>query len=353
MISDLYPSNVTTKDKQVMTVDSFVIWQVVDPVKYLSSLNASLENAENRLENIVYNSVKTVLSATSQEEIISGRDGQLAKTITENTGTAMDAYGIKILSVETKKLDLPDSNKASVYTRMISERNNIAAGYTADGQYQYNLIKNETDRTRQETIAKANAEAEQIKAEGEAEYMRILSRAYNDESKADFYNYVRSLDALKTSLKGQNKTIILDENSLQEFSPVKIRCVNQKHKSSDDYNQTERHSGEGVSFLSPKISRVPETLGKGARISNILQQIKWYFPVFKICDAILFIHFPYDSAWIAYRQRIGRNISGHYTAGTNDNIVSDCKPRHDDSSGANPAVLTNMNRCIILITFLS
>lgn len=213
MISDLYPSNVTTKDKQVMTVDSFVIWQVVDPVKYLSSLNASLENAENRLENIVYNSVKTVLSATSQDEIISGRDGQLAKTITENTGTAMDAYGIKILSVETKKLDLPDSNKASVYTRMISERNNIAAGYTADGQYQYNLIKNETDRTRQETIAKANAEAEQIKAAGEAEYMRILSRAYNDESKADFYNFVRSLDALKTSLKGQNKTIILDKNN--------------------------------------------------------------------------------------------------------------------------------------------
>lgn len=213
MISDLYPSNVTTKDKQVMTVDSFVIWQVVDPVKYLSSLNASLENAENRLENIVYNSVKTVLSATSQGEIISGRDGQLAKTITESTGTAMDAYGIKILSVETKKLDLPDSNKASVYTRMISERNNIAAGYTADGQYQYNLIINETDRTKQETIARANAEAEQIKAEGEAEYMRILSGAYNDESKADFYNYVRSLDALKASMKGQNKTIILDKNN--------------------------------------------------------------------------------------------------------------------------------------------
>ena len=96
---------------------------------------------------------------------------------------------------------------------MISERNNIAAQYTADGEYQSSLIKNETDKTVKETIAKANAEAEKIKAEGEARYMQILSEAYNDESKADFYNYVRSLDALKASLTGENKTIILDGDS--------------------------------------------------------------------------------------------------------------------------------------------
>lgn len=213
MISDLYPSDVTTKDKKVMTVDSFVIWDINDPVKYLASLNASKEKAEIRLGNVVYNSIKTVLSSTNQADIISGRDGELAQAITDNIGTSMDSYGIHIYAVETKKLDLPDSNKESVYQRMISERNNIAAQYTADGDYQYQLIKNETDRTVKETIAKAEAEAEKIKAEGEARYMQILSDAYNDESKADFYNYVRSLDALKASLKGSNKTIILDGDS--------------------------------------------------------------------------------------------------------------------------------------------
>lgn len=213
MISDLYPSDVTTKDKKVMTVDSFVVWQIVDPLKYLSSLNASVENAEVRLGNIVYNSIKTVLSSTDQTDIISGRNNEMSDEIKQNINNAMSSYGIEILSVEIKKLDLPDSNKESVYQRMISERNNIAAGYTADGQYQSNLIKNETDRTVKETIAKAEAEAEQIKAEGEAQYMQILSNAYNDESKADFYNYVRSLDALKASLTGTNKTIILNENS--------------------------------------------------------------------------------------------------------------------------------------------
>ena len=213
MISDLYPSDVTTKDKKVMTVDSFVIWDISDPVKYLSSLNASKEKAEIRLGNVVYNSIKTVLSSTNQADIISGRDGELAPAITANIGASMDSYGIHIYAVETKKLDLPDSNKESVYQRMISERNNIAAQYAADGDYQSQLIKNETDRTVKETIAKAEAEAEKTKAEGEARYMQILSDAYNDESKADFYNYVRSLDALKASMKGSNKTIILDGDS--------------------------------------------------------------------------------------------------------------------------------------------
>lgn len=213
MISDLYPSDVTTKDKKVMTVDSFVIWDISDPVKYLSSLNASKEKAEVRLGNVVYNSIKNVLSSTNQADIISGRDGELASVITENIGGAMDSYGIHIYAVETKKLDLPDSNKESVYQRMISERNNIAAQYTADGEYQSALIRNETDKTVKETIAKAEAEAEKIKAEGEARYMQILSGAYNDESKADFYNYVRSLDAIKASLKGENKTVILSEDS--------------------------------------------------------------------------------------------------------------------------------------------
>ena len=81
MISDLYPSDVTTKDKKVMTVDSFVIWDINDPVKYLASLNASKEKAEVRLGNVVYNSIKNVLSSTNQADIISGRDGNLARTI--------------------------------------------------------------------------------------------------------------------------------------------------------------------------------------------------------------------------------------------------------------------------------
>lgn len=212
-VYDIPPSDVTTKDKKVMNVDSFAIWDIVDPIKYLSTLNASEEKAKVRIENIVYNSTKTIMSATNQADIISGRDGELAEAITKNIGASLDAYGIKVYAVETKKLDLPESNQQAVYQRMISERNNIAAKYAADGDYQSSLIRNETDKTVKETVAKAEAEAEKIKAEGEAQYMQILSEAYNDENKADFYNYVRSLDALKSSLKGNDKTLVLSKDN--------------------------------------------------------------------------------------------------------------------------------------------
>lgn len=213
MIYDLVPSEVNTRDKKVMVTDSFALWSVTDPLKYLSRLGANKANAESRISVVVYNAVKNVISSTDQADVISGRDGKLAEMITEKIGGSLDSYGITVKKVETKMLDLPDSNKEAVYQRMISERQNIAAGYIADGQYESNVIKNSTDRQVSVLISEAKAQAEKIRAEGEAEYMRILSEAYNDESKADYYNYIRSLDALKASLKGTNKTVILNEDS--------------------------------------------------------------------------------------------------------------------------------------------
>ena len=106
-----------------------------------------------------------------------------------------------------------DDNKNAVYERMISERQNIAASYKAQGEADAQKIKNEADKEVVEIEAEAKKKAEILIAEGEAEYMKILQNAYNTSDKADFYNYIRSLDALKASLKGDNKTIILDKNS--------------------------------------------------------------------------------------------------------------------------------------------
>ena len=213
MIYDLVPSEVNTRDKKVMVTDSFALWTITDPLAYLSRLGANKANAESRISVVVYNAVKNVISSTDQADVISGRDGKLAEQITEKIGDSLDSYGITVKKVETKMLDLPDSNKEAVYQRMISERQNIAAGYIADGEYESNVIKNSTDREVSVLISEAKAQAEKIRAEGEAEYMRILSEAYSDESKAEYYNYIRSLDALKLSLKGSNKTIILNEDS--------------------------------------------------------------------------------------------------------------------------------------------
>ena len=210
---DLAPSDVITRDKKTMITNSYVLWQITDPIKFAQTLNGSIGNAENRINTVVYNSIKNIISSLSQEEVISGRDGELTAAILKNMGNTFDQYGIKVLTVETKQLDLPADNKTAVYERMISERENIAATYTAEGTSEAQIIKNSTDKEVSIMISEAEKQVEILKAEGEAEYMKILSDAYADESKTDFYSFVRSLDAVKASITGDNKTVILSEDS--------------------------------------------------------------------------------------------------------------------------------------------
>jgi len=212
-LSDLPVSDVMTSDKKSMIADCFVMWKIEDPVKFIQKLSGSVQNAESRISSNVYNALKNVISSLSQEEVISGRDGELAQILTERLGTNLEAYGIKVAKIETKMLDLPDENKDAVYNRMISERNNIAASYTAQGEQQAQEIKNDTNEKVTVLIAQAEKQAATLVAEGEAEYMKILSEAYNDESKADFYGFVRQLDAVKATLKNGDNTIVLDKDS--------------------------------------------------------------------------------------------------------------------------------------------
>ena len=213
LLYDLPASDVITSDKKTMICDSYILWHITDPQKFAQTLNSSVSNAENRLDTIVYNSTKNVISSIPQDDVISGRDGELSAAIMANIGTSLEQYGIELLSFETKQLDLPSDNKAAVYERMISERDNIAATYTAEGNSEAQMIRNSTDMEITVMLSEAEKEAEILVAEGEAEYMRILADAYNDPSKTEFYSFVRSLDALKASLKGDNKTVFLTPDS--------------------------------------------------------------------------------------------------------------------------------------------
>ncbi len=211
-IYDIPQSDVITRDKKSMIADDYVIWTVTDVVKYYQTLGGVSARAEERIDAAVYNATKNTISSMTQDEVIAARGITLTNMITEESNSDMAGYGIKILTAEIKALDLPEDNKEAVYERMISERANIAAGYKAQGEAEAQKIRNETDKEVAITLANANKEAETILAEGEAEYMRILSEAYNDPDKAEFYNFIRSLDALKESMRGEN-TLVLDKDS--------------------------------------------------------------------------------------------------------------------------------------------
>lgn len=213
LLYDLTASDVITKDKKTLISDSYVLWHISDPLKFAQTLNSSMSNAESRINTAVYNATKNSIGSMTQDEVISGRDGALDEAVLTSIGNNLSSYGIEILSFELKQLDLPDDNKNSVYERMISERNNIAATYTAEGNSEAKVIRNTTDKEVAIMLSDAERQAEILVAEGEAEYMRILADAYSDEDKTDFYSYVRSLDALKASMTGEEKTVILSADS--------------------------------------------------------------------------------------------------------------------------------------------
>ena len=213
LVYDLPISEVITKDKQTMVADSFAMWRISDPIKFISSLNGSITTATGRIEYLVYNAMKNEISSRTQEEVVSDRTGELARDITDTAKPNFSQYGIELLSVETKHLDLPYDNKESVYKRMIAERNNISATYAAEGEKEATIITNEAAKEAAVLLAEAKAQAEQLRAEGEAEYMKILSEAYNNSSKAEFYEFVRSLEAAEKSLAQNGNVLILNQDS--------------------------------------------------------------------------------------------------------------------------------------------
>ena len=213
---DIPPSEVLTSDKQNMTVDCYILWSISDPKLFYQTLG-STGVAEDRLDNLTYNELKTVMGTLAQSDIINMNDGAERNQIYEGISTNVDRealkYGILVEDVKIKQFDLPGSNLTAVYSRMISERNQMAEKYTADGNYEASIIRNDVDKQVNILVSNAKAEAAKLEAEGEAEYMRLLAEAYDTNDKKEFYEFTLALDALKKSLDGEEKTVILDGNS--------------------------------------------------------------------------------------------------------------------------------------------
>lgn len=213
---DIPPSEVLTSDKQNMTVDCYILWSISDPKLFYQTLG-STSTAEQRLDALTYNELKTVMGTLAQSDIINMEDGARRNDIYSNIATDVDrlarTYGIRVEDVKIKQFDLPESNLNAVYNRMISERNQMAEKYTADGNYEASIIRNNVDKQVNIIVSDAEAQAAMLVADGEGEYMRMLAAAYDSDDKKDFYKFTLALDALKKSLDGTEKTVILDGSS--------------------------------------------------------------------------------------------------------------------------------------------
>lgn len=215
LLYDMKPSEVLTADSKTMQVDNYVMWKITDPLTFYKTLGTIAE-AETRIDMLTYSAIKTEMGKSLRDDIIN-QDEHSRETFNTNilsaATKATSDYGIEIIDIKIKKLDLPSDNEEAVYRRMISERNKIAEQYRADGNKEAEIIRNEVDKKKNIIVSDAQAQAEKIKAEGESEYMRILAEAYNTPDKQEFYNFTRSLDAMEISLGGDDVTIILGKDS--------------------------------------------------------------------------------------------------------------------------------------------
>lgn len=202
------PTTILTKDQKPIVVDNYTVWRITNASQFLRTVQ-TVSGGIQRIDEAVYNSVRRKLSEVNYDNIISENTarGNINDEITRDVVTALtrDNYGIEVIDVRIKRTDLPDSNKQSVYNRMISDRQSIAARYLSEGDEASRKITSKADRTATELIAQAQADAKKIIAEGEREAAKIYNQAYGSDPQ--FYNFYRTLESYKTTL--QNEPVIM------------------------------------------------------------------------------------------------------------------------------------------------
>lgn len=203
-------AEINTKDKKRMLIDSYAVWKIDDPKKMIANARI-IENAESRMEEFIYSVVRTELGQLNYDEIINDEKssrGSLNDRVTEKVNELLtqDNYGIVVSDVRIKRTDLPEANEQSVYTRMISERESKAQEYLSMGDAEKNRIIAKTDKEVKEMLAKAGADAETIRAEGEA----AAAKAYNKSFSKDpnFYQLFRTLESYKTTINDETVIVL-------------------------------------------------------------------------------------------------------------------------------------------------
>ncbi|GLC88320.1 protease modulator HflC [Lysinibacillus piscis] len=211
---EISEEEITTKDKKRIIIDNYAIWRITDP-KLLISNAGTIEKVESRMEEFIYSVIRSELGRIEYTQIINDKAtsrGNINDTVTERVNELLsaDKYGIEVVDVRIRRIDLPKENEQSVFTNMSSKRQSIAQTYLSEGDAQKRRTEAETDKNVQEKLAQAKAEAASIQAEGEAEAAKIYNQSFSQDP--EFYSLYRTLESYKKTI-GEDTVIVLPANS--------------------------------------------------------------------------------------------------------------------------------------------
>lgn len=208
---DAPPQRYLTKEKKTLVVDSFVKWRVADTLKYYLTVQGDESTANTRLEQMVNGGLRAEFGKRTLHEIVAGERDKIMKILQASADEAAKEFGIEVVDVRLKRVDLPEKVSESVYLRMEAERTRIAKEHRAKGAEEAEKIRADAERQREILLAEAYGNGERIRGDGDAKAAAIYARSL--KRNPEFYSFYRSLSAYRKSFKGKEDVLILDPSS--------------------------------------------------------------------------------------------------------------------------------------------
>ena len=208
---DSPPEEILSKDKKSLIVDNYLRWKIVDPLQFLKTVQA-IPTAKSRMDDIVYSELRRELGTHDMVEIITQNREEIMDVVTKASNEATLSYGISVIDVRIRRVDLPSENEESIYARMEAERKRQANKFRSEGSEEAQKIRAATDRDKTIILADAYKEAEKIRGEGDAKAVQVYARSYSSDPK--FYEFVRTLDAYKKVVDDKTTLVLPSDSKL-------------------------------------------------------------------------------------------------------------------------------------------
>ena len=206
---DVPPEEILSRDKKSLIIDNYVRWRIVDPLLFLQTVKA-IPTAKTRLDDIVYSELRQELGTHDMVEIITENRALVMEKVTKASNEETSKYGIEVIDVRIRRVDLPQENEASIYARMEAERKRQANKFRSEGEEEAQKIRAATDRDKTVLLADAYKKAQQIRGEGDAKALDIYASSYSKDP--DFYEFTRTLETYEKVID-EKTTLVLPGDS--------------------------------------------------------------------------------------------------------------------------------------------
>ncbi len=214
LIYDSAPTEIITKDKKTLIVDNYARWRIINPLTFLQTVR-DINGAQARLDDIVYSELRVDLGLFNMSEIVSEKRESIMERVTKICNEKANIYGIEIVDVRIKRVDLPPENEKYIFERMKAERERIAKQYRAEGEEESAKIIAETEKEKTVILAEAYKSAQILKGEGDAEAVKIYAESFNQDP--EFYKFFRTLEAYKNTFKDKTTVLLSSESEFLKY----------------------------------------------------------------------------------------------------------------------------------------